>query len=312
MVDAEREATAAVRRASVLLALTRSPYGVGLLTDGQLAARQHTLSERVTAAAAAVQAAEQDMRHYARDGGGPAEQALQQKRAHLAEQARQVEAAEQAARRLQQARQEVAGGREQIRRLVQRESRLQRELDGLDRLRPSHRARRRELEAALPRLREDLAAARERLAVVLRQSPVLEAAAEQTAAMAPPVTAWPLVRRRHHDLERDWESARRGARARDVDAAAHRVGRGRQVHQAGQAELAAAHDERRRRAYLPLDRRESEHAARAEHAQRQRDTAARGDGPDRPALGRQSERVRPQPYRPLPSQGVDRGPGLSR
>ncbi|MFI7468860.1 hypothetical protein [Nonomuraea sp. NPDC049646] len=237
---------------------------------------------------------------------------LKQQQARLSQQARQVQAAEQAARWLQQARQDVAGGREQIRRLGQRESRLHRELDGLGRLRPSHRARRRELETALPRLREDLAAARERLALVLRQSLALEAAAEQTAALAPPVTAWPLVRRRHHDLERDWESARRGAWARDVDAAAQRADRARQVHQVAQAELVAVHDERRRRADLPPDRREIEHAARTENAQRQGEAAARSDSPDRPAPGRQSERVRPQPCRPAPSRGVDRGPGLSR
>ncbi|MEU5869871.1 hypothetical protein ABZ815_52535, partial [Nonomuraea sp. NPDC047529] len=285
---------------------------VGLLTDGQLAARRHSLSERVTAAAAAVEAAEQEARRYARDGGGPAEQATLQKRARLTEQARQVEAAEQAAHRLQQARQDTADGREQIRRLLQRESRLQRELDGLGHLRPSHRARRRELETALPRLRQDLAAARGRLASVLQQSPALEAAAEQAASLAPPITTWPLVRRRHLDLERDLADTRHGARARDVAEATHRARRARQAHQAAQAELAAVHDERRRRTDLSPDRRAVERAARAEYAQRQREASGRGDGSVRPAAGRQSERARQQPYRPPPARGVDRGPGLSR
>ncbi|MEV3986744.1 hypothetical protein [Nonomuraea sp. NPDC049758] len=312
LADAEREAMAAVRRAGALLALTRSPYGVGLLTDGQLAARQRSLGERVTAAAAAIQAAEQEARLYARDGGGPAEQAALLKRARLVEQARQVQAAEQAARRLQQARQDVADGREQIRRLVQRENRLQHELDGLGHLRPSHRARRRELEIALPQLCEELAAARERVALLLQQSPALEAAAEQAAALAPPVTTWPLIWHHHLDLERDLEDVRRGARARDVDDAAQRAGRARQAHQAAQAELAAVHDERRRRTGLPPDRRDIECAARADHAQRQREASGYGDGPVRPAVGRQSERARQQPYRPPPVRGVDRGPGLSR
>ncbi|MFC5834902.1 hypothetical protein [Nonomuraea insulae] len=103
--DAEREAMAAVRRASALLALSQRPYG--LLDDAQLEARVRSLTERAGAAAAAIEAAEQ---------------ALQQRRAQLAEQARQAQAAEQAAHRPQQARQTVIEGREQIRRLRQREA----------------------------------------------------------------------------------------------------------------------------------------------------------------------------------------------
>ncbi|MFI7135894.1 hypothetical protein ACIBQ1_60330 [Nonomuraea sp. NPDC050153] len=95
-------------------------------------------------------------------------------RAQLAEQLAQIEAAERAATRLQQARQTVIDGRAHIRARRQREADIARELDGLGRLRPSHRARRRELEAALPGLGEDLAATRERLAPILAQGPALE------------------------------------------------------------------------------------------------------------------------------------------
>ncbi|MEQ4721248.1 hypothetical protein [Nonomuraea sp. B19D2] len=99
------------------------------------------------------------------------------------------------------------------------------------------------------------------------------------------------------------------ARACHVDDATHRA---RHAHQLAQQELAALHGERRRRAGLPLDRRELERAARAEHARRQREAATRGDDPTRPMPGLQRERERRQAYRPPPSRDVDRGPGLSR
>jgi hypothetical protein len=308
--EAEREARAAVRRTSALLDLTQRPYG--LLDDAQLEARVRSLTERVTAAAATIEAADQQLACYSRDGGGPTEQALRAKRAQLAAQVRQADTAEQAARRLQQARQTVVDGREQIRRLRQREADMQRELDTLGRVRPSHRARRRELEAALPHLREDQAAVRERLAPLLAEGPALETAAKQAAAAAPPSTTWPLIRRLHTDLERDLESAQRGARARDVDAAAHQAAQARDGHQKARAELAAVKDEHERRADLPPDRRDDERAARAEHAQRQREAAARDDGPARPTPGQQHERGRRGAYRPPPAPRIDRGPGLSR
>ncbi|MEV1005625.1 hypothetical protein, partial [Nonomuraea sp. NPDC050202] len=68
-----------------------------------------------------------------------------------------------------------------------------------------------------------------RLDPILEQGPALETAAEQAAAAAPPSTAWPLIRRLHTDLERDLDSAQRGARARDVDAAAHQAAQAREV-----------------------------------------------------------------------------------
>ncbi|MFI7455446.1 AAA family ATPase [Nonomuraea sp. NPDC049714] len=310
--DAEREARVAVQRAGALLALSRLPLGAGLLTDAQLAARRRPLTERLTAAAASVRAAEQQARRHARDGGGPAEAALQRLRDRLAEQVRQIDAADAAARELQRARQSVIDGREQIRRLSQREADLQRELASLGRLRPSHRARRRELQADVPRIRAELAAVRERLEQVRRQGPALQAAAEHAATQAPSGNVWPLVRRRHHDLERDLDSALRGARARDVDDAGQRATRARHDHDLAHAELAAVQEEQQRRADLPPDRRDIERAARAEHAQRQRQ--AREDGPTRPAPGqqREQERQRREAYRPPPSHGVDRGPGLSR
>ncbi|MEU8364894.1 MobF family relaxase [Nonomuraea sp. NPDC048882] len=307
---AEREAAAAVQRAGALLKLSQRPYG--LLDDAQLAARARALTDRAGAAAAAAEAADQHARRYARDGDGSAEQALQQLRVQLAEQARQVNAAEQAAGRLQQARQTVIDGREQIHRLRQREADIRRELDTLGRVRPSHRARRRDLEEVLPRIAEDLTAVRERLAPILAEGPSLEAAAERAAAAAPPPAAWPLIRRRHADLESDPDSARRGARARDVDAAVQQAALAWHVHQRAHAELAAVQEEHERRADLPSDQRAVEHAARAEHAQRQRDATARGDGPTRPTPGLQRERERREAYRPPPAPRADRGPGLSR
>ncbi|MEV0826352.1 MobF family relaxase [Nonomuraea rubra] len=308
--DAEREAAAAVQRASALLKLSQRPYG--LLDDAHLAARVRTLTERAGAAAAAVEAADQQGRRYARHGGGPAEQALQQRRAQLAEQVGQVNAAEQAADRLQQARQTVIDGREQMRRLRQREADITRELDTLSRVRPSHRARRRDLEAVLPHLREDLAAVREHLALVLAEVPALEAAADRATAAAPPSADWPLIRRRHVDLERDPDSIRRGLRARDVDATAQQAALARHMHQRAYAELAAVQEERERRADLPPDQCAIERAARAEHAQRQREATTRGNGPTRPTPGRQHQRDRREPYRPPPAPRVDRGPGISR
>ncbi|MGW4799226.1 hypothetical protein ACWEPC_43095, partial [Nonomuraea sp. NPDC004297] len=299
--DAEREAAAAVQRAHALQELSQRPYG--LLPDAQLAAQVRPLAGRAGAAAAAIEAADQHARRYARDGGGPAEHALQRQRAQLAEQVRQIHAAEQATERRQQARRTVIDGREQIRRLLQREADIKRELDTLGRLRPSHRARRRDLETVLPRLREDLAAVRRRLAPVLEQGPALDTAAERAAAQAPPAADWPLIRRRHADLERDLDTARRGARARDVDTATQQAAHARHIHQQARAELAAIKDERQRRAALPPEQRDIERAARAEHAQHQR--AAR-----RPAPGRQQGRH--EAYRPPPTPRTDRGPGLSR
>ncbi|MFI7452261.1 hypothetical protein ACIBQX_32530 [Nonomuraea sp. NPDC049714] len=91
--DTEREARAAVERASAPLALSQLPLGMGMLTDSQLAARTRPLTERASSAAAARQAAEQQARRYARDGGGPAEKALQERRARLADQVRQIDVA---------------------------------------------------------------------------------------------------------------------------------------------------------------------------------------------------------------------------
>ncbi|MGV9387334.1 hypothetical protein ACWDRB_67010 [Nonomuraea sp. NPDC003707] len=122
--DVEREAKAAVQRAGALLTLTQQPYGVGLLTDAQLAARMKPLTQRAAAAALTLAAAEQEAQHYARGGGGLTERALQQKWARLTEQVRQIDAAEHAAHRLQQARQAVVDGRERLRQLRQGEADL--------------------------------------------------------------------------------------------------------------------------------------------------------------------------------------------
>ncbi|MEU0566810.1 hypothetical protein ABZ297_15660 [Nonomuraea sp. NPDC005983] len=168
--------------------------------------------------------------------------------------------------------------------------------------RNDYRARRRELDAELPALRERQAQLRERLAPVRESGRALEEAARQAAEQPPPEAVWPLIRRRHADLERDFDAAQRGVRGRDVTTAQQRAHTARQGQACAQHELTAVQQELVRRADLPPDRREVEQTARAEHAERgERERQAAAErGPERPAPGRASRRDRTQAYRPPP------------
>ncbi|MEV0201433.1 hypothetical protein AB0H81_34060, partial [Nonomuraea sp. NPDC050691] len=271
--EAQQEAAAAVRRASALLALRQQPFGVGLLPHAELGARAARLAEQVAAAAATAEAAEHEMLCYACEGGGPAERALLQAREQSAAQVRQIEAAAAAADRLQQARQAVQDGHARLEELRGRERHIQRELD---QLRPWQRTRRRQLQDELEGLRQTQARVREHLAPVRAQGPALETEARAAAEQAPPATVWPLIRRRHADLERE------------------------DTQQRAQAELAALQRETLRRADLAPERSADEHAARTEHTERQRHAA---QSPTRPAPT--ARRQRSDAYRPPPSRGHD-------
>ncbi|WP_181449333.1 MobF family relaxase [Nonomuraea aridisoli] len=272
--DAEQQARTAIRRAAALLALSQYRYGVGLLTDAELDARMRQLSEEIAAANTTLQAAEHDKERIAREGGGRAERELISKREQLAEQVRRVEQAAQAADRLRHLRQTISETRQQLEELRQREQAITSELDAL---RPWSRARRRELEAELPEVRSSQARRHEHLLQVLDQSTGVEQIARQTAEQAPAPVTWPLVRRHHADLERDFDAARRGARSSDVTEAARRAEQARAAWAGLQQELAAARDEAARRADLPPDQRDIEQAARAEHAERQHQMASERD-----------------------------------
>ncbi|HEX4815640.1 MAG TPA: hypothetical protein VFV66_23095, partial [Nonomuraea sp.] len=269
--DAERRARAAVGRASALLTLLQSRHGVGLLPETELAARTRDLSEKIAATEVKARTAEQDKDRFARDGGGRAERDLLAKRAQLAEQVRLVEAAASATEQLRQARQDIDQTRRQLEDLRRREQEITRELDTL---RPWHRARRHELEAELPRIRDRRARQYEYLDQALEHVSGAEETARQAAEQAPRQVTWPLVRRRHADLERDFDAVRRAARSRDVTDAALRAQEARAAQADLRQELAAVRDEQERRADLPPDRRDIEEAARAEHEQRQRQVDA--------------------------------------
>ncbi|MFI7699342.1 hypothetical protein [Nonomuraea sp. NPDC049480] len=308
-VEAEQEALTSVRRATALLTLSQSRYGVGLLSDAELIARMRELTEQIATAAAKAQAAEQDKDRFAREGGGRAERELLAKRERLAEQVRLAEAAAQAAGQLRQARQSITETRQQLEALRQREQSITSELDTL---RPWNRARRRELDTELSAVRDRQARQQERLNEVLELGTERQQTARQAAEHAPAQVTWPLVRSRHADLERDFDSAQRGARSRDVTEAALRAQEARAAQAGLQQELATLKEEETRRVDLPPDRRDIERAARAEHAQRQREVAIRQGGPVRSTPELERERERQQPNRPSPGRSVDHGPGLSR
>ncbi|WP_157255097.1 MobF family relaxase [Nonomuraea typhae] len=301
------EALATVRRANALMALSGTPFGVGLLDDTALAARQKQLAQQATAAAAKLQRAEQIMRRYISDGGGPAEKALEAKRAQLAAQAREIETARQAAEQLRQARRQVTEGNRAVDQIHKRERAIAAELAKLGKILPSHRARRRELEAELPHLAERRAAIAEHLAPVREEGPAIQEHARQAAAQAPPAATWSLISRQHDDLERGWESARSQARTTDVTVADGHSTAARQTYQRARQQLAATREETERRADLPPDVRAVERQARAEYAERERQAAERGERPERrPRFRSQGrDRDRDDAYRPPPAR--DRG-----
>ncbi|MFE0147905.1 hypothetical protein ACFWY5_12215 [Nonomuraea sp. NPDC059007] len=205
----DQEAQAAQHRSAVLVALSQSDYRVGLLTDDQLAARMTALALQAQTAAADLAAAEQDMRHYARHGGGPAERDLQARRERLAEQVTRIGAAEADGQRLARAREALTEDRRQAAQLRRSAATIEAELAALRGWRPSDRARRRVLAQELPRIRERLAHLQTRMEPLRRGGPELEHRARRSAAQAPPATDWPQIRREHQELTRAGEAAGR-------------------------------------------------------------------------------------------------------
>jgi hypothetical protein len=305
--DAEQRARAAVGRAGALLTLLQSRHGVGLLPETELAERVRDLTEQIAATEDQARTAEQDKDRFARDGGGRAERELLAKRGQLAEQVRLVEAAAAAAEQLRQARRNIDQTRRQLKDLHRREQEITRELDTL---RPWQRARRHELEAELPQIRDRQARQHERLDQVLERASGAEEIARQTAEQAPPQVTWPLVRRRHADLELDFDAVQRAARSRDVTDAALRAQEARAAQAGLRQELASVRDEQERRADLPPDRRDIEQAARAEHAQRQRQVEAEQNRLPERGLPPARSPVRQQPQRDR--EHADRGGDVGR
>ncbi|MFI6713492.1 MobF family relaxase [Nonomuraea sp. NPDC050478] len=260
--DAEREALVAVRRAAAALALAQSQYGVGLLAEGELHRRLHELNRQITAAEADLRAAERDRRRFAEAGGGAVETQLIAKRDRLNEQARRIEAASSAAGRLRRAIAAATDSRE-LDELRQREHDLVGELGTL---RPWERSRRRELEAALRGVDEQRTQLRQRRDALAESMPELRQAAQEAAEQAPPKVAWPLVRRRRDDLDRDFTAAQRGARAQDVVDAERRAEAARRYRVLLRREHAAVEQEVARRRTLSPERRGVEDAVRLERA----------------------------------------------
>ncbi|MEV4169130.1 hypothetical protein [Nonomuraea sp. NPDC049709] len=297
---AEQRARASQRRTGALLALSQSRYGVGLLSESELAARLRDLTEQLAATRAEAQQAEQDRDRFAREGGGRAERELLATYEQLAEQRQLVEEAAQAAERNRQANQAVTQARQQLQDLRHSE---QATIEELAVPRPWQRARRRELETELPQVRARQDHQHEHLDQALAHSTELQQAAQQV----PPEVTWPLVRRRHADLERDFDAVQRGARSRDVTEAEQRAHEAHAAQASLREELTAIQQEQARRADLPPDKRDIQQAARAEHqaaaqqdrlipgpdtqpgrspirqqpVQRDRDTADRGQVPER-------------------------------
>lgn len=283
-----------MRRATALLTLSRSRYGVGLLPDPELAARLRDLEQQATAAAAKARTAEQDKQRFAREGGGHTERELLKKRDKLIEQVRRIETAAAAADRMRQVDEKVAEAHQQLDELRRRELAITRELDSL---RPWHRVRRRELEAQLPEVRGQQARSHQDVQQILKRRPALEEHTRQAAEQAPHAATWPLIRQRHAELTRDFDAVQRGARTRDVTAAARRADEARAAQVRHQRELDVLKNEVSRRADLSPNRREIEQAVRAEHAEERRQTSAEHDS-GRATSTRPSQRSRSTNYQP--------------
>ncbi|MFG1949326.1 MobF family relaxase [Nonomuraea sp. NPDC048826] len=260
--DAEREALVAVRRAAAALALAQSPYGVGLLAEGELHSRLDELDRQITAAETELRAAEWDRRRIAEAGGGPSERQLIAKRDRLNEQVRRIEAASSAAGRLRRTVAAATDNREPSE-LRQRELDL---IGELGTLRPWERSRRRELEAALRRVDEQRTRLRQQRDDLAQSVAELRRAAQEAAEQAPPEVTWPLVRRRRDDLDRDLIVAQRGARSQDVVDAARRAEAADGNRVLLRRQHAAVEQEVARRKAMSPERRRVEEAVRMEHA----------------------------------------------
>ncbi|MFI6705376.1 MobF family relaxase [Nonomuraea sp. NPDC050478] len=265
---AEGEAHHAVQRLRPLRSLTHTPYGVGLISDAELHQRMAQLANRLTAASAHIQAADQSMQRLTVEGGGRHERRLLTERADLEEQNLRIETAETAAHRLRQARQTAAGGRQRLARLRGRERAIERELADL---RPWHRARRRTLTTALTDLHEQQDRLTQQLGPILAQAAELEEHARQAAAQAPPRGAWPQVRSRHSELTRTFDTALRTARERDVGVVRMLAAEHRRKLAAAQRELTACQGEAVLRMDLTPDQRNLEQLFRAGYAARRAD-----------------------------------------
>ncbi|MCA2190628.1 MobF family relaxase [Nonomuraea cavernae] len=300
--DAEQEARMAVRRAAAALALAQSEYGVGLLPDVELEERLDELGRKISAAEAEIQTAEQDRQRYAEVGGGPFELRLIAKRDHLTEQIRRIEAASSTAERLHQAVGAVEDNRE-LNELRQREHDLTGELDAL---RPWGRARRRELETELGGIRERQAQLQQRHHVLVENMTQLQRDAQQAAEQAPPRAAWPLVRRRYDDLNRDFATAQRGARTQDISDAVQRAEAARRNRALLQQERTVAQQEVVRRAEMSPERRDIEQAVRVEYVE----LVERGT--DQSRIAHQVEREHTEQSRLLDREGGSRDQGHGR
>lgn len=301
--DAEREALVAVRRAAAALTLAQSQYGVGLLVDDELQVRLRELGQQIAAVEAEIRAAERDRRRFAEAGGGPFELQLLAQRERLAEQVRRIEAASSAARRLRRAVAAATDSRE-LDELRQREHDLAGELG---KLRPWERARRRDLETALRNVDEQQTQLRQRRDVLIESLPELRQAARDAAEQAPPEVTWPLIRRRHEDLERDFAAAQRGARAQDVDDAGRRVEAARGNRGLLWREHAAVEQEIVRRRAMSPERRAVEDAVRMEHVSEARSERSA----DQPRFGR-AEREEMEKSRLLDREETVRDQGQDR
>ncbi|SPL88455.1 putative TraA-like conjugal transfer protein [[Actinomadura] parvosata subsp. kistnae] len=100
------DSVAAMRQAGALLALSHTPYQVGLLDHADLTARAGTLAAQARQAAVDLTAAEQRARTYTSAGGGPAERELLARRDQLTTHLQHIDAATTAQERLQQAQQQ--------------------------------------------------------------------------------------------------------------------------------------------------------------------------------------------------------------
>ncbi|MEV0167752.1 MobF family relaxase [Nonomuraea fuscirosea] len=224
------DTVAAMRQAGALLALSHTPYRVGLLTPEQLTTRADELTAQARDAATALTAAEQRARTYAATGGGPAERELTSKRVQLTEQLDRIEEVIAAQERLHQAELEL------------------------------ERAQSAELNIGQPSAL--LSAAQGAHATAREQ-------AHQALTQAPPRTVWPLIRHQQNQLTRHWDDILHAGRQADVQAAEHDTVTARATQQQIRSELDAVQNEIARRDALPQARQRVEHAARDHHYARQ-------------------------------------------
>ncbi|GAA1022107.1 hypothetical protein Aple_064670 [Acrocarpospora pleiomorpha] len=295
-----------VRRANLLLSLTRVPHGLGLADDQQLAARTRRLAADLQTTRAELAGARIALVRTTEHGGGRAERALDAKVTRLRDQVAAIERAEADAARLGQAHATITTAHRQAEELRARHRQLTGELEGLTSWRPGHWARRRELEAELPAIERELSELAARAEPVSPARPALAEAARASATQAPPTPTWPMIRAQHDDLAHGIDAARRAARAADVTTADQAVQAARSRRDAAAEHHQAVVDEHTRRAGLAPDRREQEQAVRREQAEKV--GARTGAGQEVPGIGRSGPSRTPAAYVP-PTLPRQHGPG---